>query len=169
MREDDRSDSSSTNTVLIVLGVVVGVLLLVVLACVGVGFFAFRTASVAVQQAAAAAAAEAAADAEIQQAENAAQTFLEALKAGQLDGAYGGTTDAFRAKQTPQQFKAFVSQNPLLTKWTETESDEPNHQPGAARMTVPYTLNDNNNNVLKLTFHLVNENGAWKVDALTIP
>jgi uncharacterized protein DUF4864 len=167
MRDDH--DSGSTNTVLIVLGVVVGALLLVGLVCAGLGFFAFRTASVAVQQAAQAAAAEDAADAEIQQAENVVQTFLESLKAGQVDGAYGSTTPAFRAKQTLEQFKAFVGQNPLLTKWADTESDDPNHQAGVARMTIPYTLNDNNNRALKVTFYLANDNGVWKVDGLTIP
>jgi hypothetical protein len=162
MRDDDRSDSS-TSTVLIVLGVVFGVLLLVVLACGALSFFAIRSASNAIGPAVQAAA-------EVQQAEGAAQMFLNTLQAGQVDVAYNSTTPAFQAKQTLKQFQKFVDQNPLLTKFAEVESDDPNHTAGAARMTIPYTLSDNKNGVINVTFHLVlGENGQWQVDGLTIP
>jgi hypothetical protein len=159
----DEHDSGSTNTVLIVIGVVVGALLLVVLACGALSFFAFRAVSNAagpVMQAAV----------EVQDAEGAAQMFLNTLQFGQVDVAYNSTTPAFRAKQTLPEFQKFVDQNPLLTKFADAESDQPNHTPGAAQMTIPFTLSDNNNGVIKVTFHLaLDANGEWKVDALTIP
>jgi hypothetical protein len=158
---DEASRDSSSNVVLIVVGVIVGVLVLVVLACVGFGFLAFRAVQVA------APAIEAAA-AEWTEADTAAQAFLANLAAGQVETAYRSTTPAFQQKQTLQQFQAFVDQHPLLKQHTDVEHEDDDHNPGAAKIAMEYTLTGKGGET-KVTIQLVNENGQWKVDGLTVP
>ena len=162
MSTDERSDSS-TNTVLVVIGVVVGVLLLVVLACGALGLFAFRAASVTVAPMVQAAQ-------EMEDGASAAEEFLQALSEGKVDVAYKSTTPAFQANQTPEQFKAFLDKNPLLTdKFAARNQNAPNAAAAAGRMTIPYTLSRDGFGLMDLTIHLVDDEGEWKVDALTVP
>ena len=162
MSTDERSDSS-TNTVLVVIGVVVGVLLLVVLACGALGFLAFRAAGTVVAPMVQAAQ-------EMEDGASAAEEFLQALSEGKVDVAYKSTTPAFQAHQTPEQFKAFLDKNPLLTdKFAARVPNAVNQAPGAGRMTVPYTLSRDGFGLMDLTIHLVDDDGEWKVDALTVP
>jgi hypothetical protein len=153
---------NSTKVVLIVVGSVVGVLVLGLLACGGLTFyFVNRAGQVMVPQLQA--------QAEMAMADTAVQTFLNNLALGQVDVAYGSTTPAFQAKQTPQQFKKFVEGNPLLTKFVNRQQAPPKNAPGAQQMTLHYTLNGDGGAALTLTFQVVKDGEQWKIDSVSVP
>jgi hypothetical protein len=161
MNRFERRDDSA-KVVLIVVGSIVGILLVVILACGGLtALFVYRTGQAAMPQLQAAM--------DLQQADGAIQDFLNKVSGGQIEAAYNGTTDGFRAKQTLPQFKTFVAQNPLLTKFIMAQQAPVNNAPGAQRLSIQYTLNDNGNGILNVTFHMVKEGEQWKIDGVTVP
>ncbi len=162
MRSLEQKDNTGKAVVLIV-GSVVGLLLLLVLACGGVGFIVFHRLGAAM-----APALQNAVPFEVQQADGAAQMFLNDMAAGQLDAAYNSATPAFRARQPLAQFKTFVTQHPLLTKYTDVQLNPANPAaPGAQRLSLQYTLTGDG--MISATFQLVNQGGQWVVDGLTVP
>jgi hypothetical protein len=161
-RDADSAGPKTTTIVLIVLGVVFGLVLLVVVACGGIGYLFFRSVSgmattmgqIITDQ---------------QEAQEAAQEFLNDLKAGNVAAAYDATTDRFKAGQTLEQFQAFVKKNPLLTGHTSAVLTGVNHQPAAGHITVKMTLNGNVKGSTTCSLQMAKENGEWKVDKLTVP
>jgi hypothetical protein len=145
---------------LIVVGVVTGTLVLCVLACGGLmALFIHKAGKDMIPQLQA--------QADLQQAEGAAQTFLNMLSLGQVDAAHQMTTAAFRTRQPLPQFKVFVAGNPLLTKFTDSDQVPVEPAPGNQRLTFQYTLKGNG--ILNVTIQVVKEGDDWKVDAMTVP
>jgi len=161
MRQLQQNDNTG-KAVLIIVGSVVGVLLHIVLACGGATFLLFHRLGAAV-----APAMQNLVPLEVQQADGVVQMFLNDMAAGQVDMAYNSTTAAFRARQPLAQFKAFITQHPLLTKYTGVQLNPANHVAGAQRMSLQYTLTGDG--VISVTFQLVNQQGQWLVDGLTVP
>ena len=126
MRSLEQNDNTG-KAVLIIVGSVVGVLLLLVMVFGAVGFFLFHSLGTKM-----APALQNLVPPEVQQADGVAQMFLNDMSAGQFDMAYGSTTPAFQARQPLAQFKTFVTQHPLLAKFTGAQLSPVNHVAGTS-------------------------------------
>jgi hypothetical protein len=159
MNRFEKRDNSSKVTVIVLLSVL-GVGFVSVLACAGLAYVFIHKAGQALgpafQQAA-----------EQQEANMVVQMFLNQLVLGQVEEAYRSTSNGFRARQTLAQFKKFVQDNPLLSNYDGAQPAPVNHPPGAAQMSVQYTLTGKG--VLNLTFQIIKEGDEWRIDALTVP
>src|SRR5262245_44000102 len=121
-----RRPAASNMKVLVIVLICLGFLaLLGVGACVGLGFFAFKTVSK-----------------ELEAAKAPAESFFEQLKSGQLQAAYQSTTADFQAQQTFAQFSAFVALHPNLTNHTSRDSVGFNmtNVNGVKQAELPYAL-----------------------------
>jgi hypothetical protein len=159
MNRFERRDNS-TKVVVIIVGSVCGLLMLLVLACGGLTYLWIQKVGQVMGP-------QLQAQQELMMVDGVVQSFLNDLSAGQIDSAYNRTTAAYRARQTLPQFKAFVNQNPLLTKFVDAQQAPLNNQPGANRLSLQYTLTGNG--ILNLTFQVIKEGADWKIDGVTIP
>lgn len=154
---DRRPPERGTNTTLwIVLAVIGGVFLLGALACGGLMYFGFRTAQTVIG--------------DMTAATGAAETFLNQLQANQATAAYQSAGQTFKAAQTPEQFAQFVAKHPMLTGHTSRVANGFNMMQvnGVNKYRVQYTLSGANNSTT-CTLMLVQENGTWVVESLTVP
>ena len=156
--EYNRGDSSN-KTVLIVLAIVGGVLVLCILGCLGLFYLGMRT----VQQVAASAKQMME---EAQAAQVVAERFLADLGDGQVDFAYKETTQQFQARQTLEQFRAFVDRNPLLKKRTSSNVWAQSNTPNLVTFQASISTTGGQ---LNCTIHVAKEGDVWKVDRFTIP
>jgi hypothetical protein len=144
---------SGNKVILIVLAVVGGVGLVVVLACAGCGIWAFKSITK-----------------DIPPAQASADAFLDDLKAGRTDAAYGSASSSFKTTQTLEQFREFVNRfDTLKTQITRsTESSRLFQGTGGKKVTLKMTL-QSPNNAMSCTLIMVEENGQWKVERLSVP
>lgn len=143
-----------TKILLLVLSIVGVVVLVVVLGCGGLIYLVVTKFIPAVQS-----------------LQTSADAFVQDVRAGQLQSAYGRTTAGFQSRQTFAQFQAFVAQYPALSTHTSLTNGGANisSTTGAGtRGIVRYTAIGPNNS-LSFTLILVEQNGQWRVDSITIP
>jgi hypothetical protein len=142
---------SSNKTLFIILGVVGGVVLLVVLGCAGLIYWGVNKFS------------------QFPNLTTEADRFLDDLKTAQVDAAYARTSRNFKRAQAPAQFQAFLKQFPAFTNQTSRRYTGFNifSGVGGARGTIHATAIGPGNSV-SFTLILVEEDGQWKVDQLTI-
>jgi hypothetical protein len=162
MSGDGRGDNS-TKAVLIIVGAILGAVLLVVLVCGGLTFLGIRAMTntfggvMATMQAMVA---------DMQEAQAAATTFFNDLAANRPDQAYAATSRAFQGRQTQDEFRAFVEQNPQLKRVPVAQPIALQTGPGS-RFTYQYPLGAPGQGTC--TVQVVKEDGHWRVDMLTIP
>ena len=99
-----------------------------------------------------------------------ADQFIDEIRAGHVDVAYGRTTNSFQAIKTLHQFRGFVKQYPVLTTYTSRTSGGVfiNKTPGVTTATVKSTVLGPGNS-LSFTLMLKKENELWKVDQFSVP
>jgi hypothetical protein len=154
MRLDHPRPAASNMKVLVIVLICLGVLgLLAVGACVGLGFFAFKTVTK-----------------ELEAAQAPAETFFDQLKAGQLQAAYQSTTADFQAQQNFQQFSGFIALHPNLTVHTSRNMAgfQMTNVNGVKQAVMPYALNGPTGTT-NCTVTLQDSGGGWKVHRLTVP
>jgi hypothetical protein len=146
--------AASNMKVLVIVLICLGVFgLLAVGACVGLGYFAFKTVTK-----------------ELDAAKAPAETFFDQLKAGQFQAAYQSTTADFQAQQSFQQFSGFVALHPNLTGHTSRDSVGFNmtNVNGVKQAVLPYSFTGPTG-VTNCTVTLQDNGGGWKVHRLTVP
>jgi hypothetical protein len=157
-RHDDRRRPTrgSNSTLWIVLGVLGGLFVLAIAVCGGLAYFGFQTAKDMVGQ--------------FTVATGAAEQFLDKLQANQIPAAYQSTSTSFRAGMSQEKFEKFVAQYPMLTGHTGRTAGTFNMMQvnGVNKFRIQYTLTGPNNGTT-CTMMLVEENGTWVVDSLTVP
>jgi hypothetical protein len=144
---------SGNKVILIVLAIVGGIGLVMVAACAGCGIWAFKSFTK-----------------DIPPAQASADAFLDDLKAGRIDAAYASTSNGFRAAQTLDQFRDFVKRLDTLKSQTSrsTVSSRLFQGTGGKQVTLIMTLHAPNN-AMSCTLIMVEENGQWKVERLSVP
>jgi hypothetical protein len=103
-------------------------------------------------------------------AQAASDAFIDDIRAGQIDAAYGRTTNSFQAIKPLDQFRQFVKQYPALATYTSRTPGGVfvNKQPGLTTATLRSTVIGPGNS-LSFTLVLKKENEEWKVDQFTVP
>ncbi|MBO0699376.1 MAG: hypothetical protein J2P46_13350 [Zavarzinella sp.] len=103
-------------------------------------------------------------------ANNAASQFLDLLQQGRLDEAYAATSTGFRARESPEQFKAFLKQYQALTGGTSRTGNGVRvfQNPSGKQAFVQVTVHAPSN-ATTCTLVLVEEGGGWRVDRITVP
>ncbi len=99
-----------------------------------------------------------------------ADSFFEAIKAGNMEVAYSKTSAAYRGQNTPERFAAFINQYETLTKHTTRTMNGFNIFTGTSGKTsrIQMTLQAPNN-AMTCTLLLVEEGGVWKVNQISVP
>jgi hypothetical protein len=148
-----RTAASNVKVLVIVLVCVAVLGLIGVAACCGLGYWGFKTATK-----------------ELESSQAAAETFLDQLKAGQIQQAYQSTSADFKAQQTFEQFSAFVTQNPNLTAHTSRTMGGFNFSTvnGVKTATLPYTLSGPTG-ATNCTITLTDSGAGWQVSKVTVP
>lgn len=100
-------------------------------------------------------------------AELAAERFLDDVSDGDVDAAYDKTSKGFQSRQTREQFRAFVAQQPRLANANERNTDTQTN--AAGRLTLKATIKDSMDKSFTGAIDMVQEGGTWKVDRFTIP
>jgi hypothetical protein len=133
----------------------VGVIgLLGCLACFGFGFWAFKTGVK-----------------ELEGSQAAADSFLDQLKANQVQQAYDSASADFKSQQTLAQFTAFVAANPILTKHTSRAMAAGFNFSAVNNVktaTIPYTLSGPTGDTT-CTVTLTDSGTGWQVSKLDLP
>jgi hypothetical protein len=100
-------------------------------------------------------------------AEAAAETFMQDVAANRLNEAYARTTKEFQTRLKFTQFRDFVTKNPSLKNYAPQSLDEATFSP---RMAVYNgTVFTQNGAQLSFTLQLAKEGTAWRIDRFTIP
>ena len=99
-------------------------------------------------------------------AKQAARKFFEDIAADKLDVAYSRTSDDYRQKFSPEQFKALVGKHAGFKQLNKQNLTPINV--GAEQASFTATLTGPNGSV-KCTVQLVQEDEDWKVDRFTVP
>lgn len=86
---------------------------------------------------------------------------LAALRAGDIRGAYEQTSSAFKQSTSYEQFAAFISTYPSLSKNKKASFSERSWEGSQGH--VKGTLTDESGGVLPVEFRLVKENDTWKI------
>jgi hypothetical protein len=86
---------------------------------------------------------------------------LEALRAGNIRGAYEQTSSAFQQTTSYEQFTAFVKAYPGLFKNKETSFSDRSWEGSQGH--VKGTLIDDSGGVIPIEYRLVKENGKWMI------
>ncbi len=97
-----------------------------------------------------------------------AETFMADLAAGRVDSAYNSTTQGFRDRQTLQQLRDLVNQNPQLKSFIRHSNSLAPGNISPTLITFHGTINSPTG-VVSFTLHVVKEGEQWKVDRFTIP
>lgn len=86
---------------------------------------------------------------------------LREFRNGQIENAYNNTTsEEFRSATSLESFKAFVENNPLLTKHKNIELQIGTTQPTEASITV---ILDPGKDSIPVSYRLIRENDKWKI------
>jgi hypothetical protein len=98
----------------------------------------------------------------------AAETFLQQLQQGNVDGAYNLTSKSFQTRQSRAQFKAFLDKHPgLLSHSSHSITGDPG---SVTDRSITYRVTVNSSSGTQgATLKLVKENDQWKVDDFTVP
>ena len=144
---------STAKTLIIIFSIIGGFAFLAILVCGGFIFWGIRSFG-----------------GDMAGAQAAADQFINEIRAGQTDAAYGETTNNFQAIKTLDQFREFVKQYPALTTYTSRTSGGVfiNKTPGVSIATVRTTVIGPGNS-LSFTLILNKQNESWKVDQFNIP
>jgi hypothetical protein len=136
--------------ILIVLGAGGFVLMLGCAGCIYLGYTAYKSSVPAAQAS--------------------ADAFLDELKADHVDAAYDSTSSTFRSAQTKQQFRDFVSRVKTLKTQTSRSIDSSSlfEGTGGKKVTLKITLHSPDN-ATSCTIVLVEEQGQWKVEKISVP
>ncbi len=99
-----------------------------------------------------------------------ANSFLDEIQQNRIDSAYAQTSTGFKRNHTPEQFTNLVTEYPALSSHTSRTLGGVSvfAQPGGSVATVQMTVVSSNNS-LSFTLSLVQENGQWKVDSISVP
>ncbi|MDB5311520.1 MAG: hypothetical protein JWO38_5722 [Gemmataceae bacterium] len=100
----------------------------------------------------------------------AAEEFLDLLQQNRIDDAYAATSAGFQARQDREQFAAFVKRFETFTKFTSRSLTGARffQNNNKKQVIVKMTLHAPNN-AMTCTLELVQEDGVWKVDKITVP
>jgi hypothetical protein len=147
------SSASPIRILLLVLGIVGVVVLVIVLGCAGLIYVVWTKVVP-----------------EFQALQTASNVFVEDIRTGRLQSAYGRTSSGFQARQSFPQFQAFVAQYPALSSYTSLTCSGINVSStnGGTQGTVGYTVAGPNNS-LSFTLILVQQNNQWRVESFTVP
>lgn len=149
-----QSSTFPVKTLLLVLGIVGVVVLIIVLGCGGLIYWVWTKVVP-----------------EIQAAQTSADAFVQDIRAGQLQSAYGRTNTGFQARQSFGQFQGLVALYPALSTYTSLTCAGVNISSTVGvgtRGTVRYTAIGPNNS-LSFTLTLTQQNGEWCVESFTVP
>ncbi len=94
------------------------------------------------------------------------RTFFGAIRRGDLAGAYGQTATGYRSTFSLEQFTAAVAAQPQLAASTDQTISQRNID-AATGATMGGTL-DTPTGATPFTTHLVQEDGAWRVDSFSV-
>lgn len=86
---------------------------------------------------------------------------LAALRAGDIRGAYEQTSSAFKQTTSLEQFAAFISTYPSLSKNKKASFSERSWEGSQGH--VKGTLTDESGGVLPVEFRLIKENDQWRI------
>jgi predicted metalloprotease len=100
-------------------------------------------------------------------AEAAAETFMQDVAANRLNEAYARTTKEFQTRLKFPQFRDFVTKNPTLKNYAPQTLDESTFSPKMAIYNG--TVFAQNGAQLSFTLQLAKEGTAWRIDRFTIP
>lgn len=92
---------------------------------------------------------------------------LEALRRGDIDGAYAQTAQAFRQATSKQAFSAFLRTNPALTEAADISIAERSWENDNGN--VRGSLKTQDGGVVPVEFRLVREGGEWKILGIQLP
>jgi hypothetical protein len=148
-----RSAASNVKVLVIVLVCVAVVGLIGVAACCGLGYWGIKTGMK-----------------EIEGAQAAAESFMDQLKAGQLQPAYQSTAADFKTKQTFEQFSTFLTKNPNFTAHTSRNQSGFNFSNvnNVKTATLQYTLNGPTG-ATNCTVTVTDSGSGWQVSNVTVP
>lgn len=182
---DRRGSSSGTKTILIVLGVLGGLALVIIIGCagmIGFGIFSFQKQMGGMIG-----------------SMTASEAFIEDLHNDRVEAAYSMTSANFKTTMSRKQFDEFIAKNPLLTKHAyhstrnanlpmgnnqktatmsfvlhelgsndDDEDDDPDMKPKAKPTKKAEAVAGQPKSIV-VTLTLIEENGQWVVDKMTIP
>jgi ABC-type transporter MlaC component len=94
------------------------------------------------------------------------EAHLDAIKAGNLRGAYEQTAAQFQQDTAFEQYEAFLQNYPSLAQLSEYDIGARQFKNNTG--TVEVTVEDAAGAALPLTFTLVKENGEWRVFRIDI-
>ncbi len=97
----------------------------------------------------------------------AVQEMLKELKAGQSDAAYARLSSGYQARLDPSDFTALVAAHPGLNDNKDASFSSRSITNGRAVL-KDVVLTSNAGTTEQASFELIEEGGAWKIDALTL-
>jgi hypothetical protein len=100
-------------------------------------------------------------------AEMAADAFMQDVAANRLNDAYARTTKEFQTRLKFAQFRDLVTKNPGLRGYQPLSLDESTYSPRLAIYTG--TIFAQNGPQLSFTLQLAKEGTVWKIDRFTMP
>jgi hypothetical protein len=103
---------------------------------------------------------------DILEAQGTIHSFLDDLRGGNIDGAYGRTSGSFKGRQSKEEFQAWAEKYPQLTELQEESTIQ---KSGAKSTAIAYdiTLAAKGKSKFKLNLALVKEGDGWKVDSVS--
>jgi phage tail tape-measure protein len=103
---------------------------------------------------------------DILEAQGTIHSFLDDLRGGNLDGAYGRTSGNFKGRQSKEQFQAWAEKYPQLMEMNEESMNE---KSGAKSTAIAYdiVLAAKGKSRFKLNMALIKEGDGWKVDSVS--
>lgn len=107
---------------------------------------------------------------QLPEAIDAADRFLAQLQHNQVTEAYELTSREYRARNTPEQFEEFIKEYKIFTHHASRQTGGANiFQNNAKTQAIIHMTLKSPDNALTCTLTLVQEDGEWKVDKLTVP
>jgi predicted metalloprotease len=158
-RDYRRRPRSSNQTLILILGLGACLLCICLVVCAGLFYLGMKSFSGAVQNVAAQA--QQAAQEE-EDAEMAADTFMQDVAANRLNEAYARTTKEYQARLKLAQFRDFVNRNPALKNYKSQSLEQSTFSPGSA--VYNGTVFARNGALVTFTLQLAKEGTAWRVD-----
>ena len=98
---------------------------------------------------------------------DAIDAHLAAIKQGQIERAYEGTTSGFREVTSLDDYRHFLNSYPILKNVSETSFDERQVEDGVA--TLKGRVTDSEETIAAFHAQLKKEGESWKVQAIDLP
>jgi hypothetical protein len=107
---------------------------------------------------------------DIPAAQEVADRFLDHVRAGKLDDAYALTSSDFRAEYDRERFAEFIKKFDTFGRHTSRTQQGFRlfHDGNGKHVFIQTTLNAPNN-AMTCTLVLIEKEGVWKVDKITVP